>query len=478
MPTLHALPPSLYPPRRWLHAAILAVSLLAMACQQAAAQTSDRIELDLGQARNLAIAALENGDPGTAILLSKELLKATPEDPLIYYILARAHARLGDPDLARRAAALSYRFADSGPARFEAAQLASQMAFQADRYSLSQLWLRRTAIHAPTERDEERVARDYRLLRKVNPWSLRIRTDMRPSNNVNNGTDTSLNIIDGVPDGGTIDSSALALSGLIASLDLAPSYRLRSDANSATSLGARLYIERVALSSEAKELAPHATGSDFGSTYGELSMTHAFAIGSAGQSGSAAVEFALGDSWYGGARSYQFARLEGRRGWALGSNGHLQLRANAEQRYRASYTANDARILGLGAEFGTELDNGGIIGLQMALRDANAASPNGSYSSASIRASYTLGRTLGPARLSMGLVVGYTRYDQFVASLFLPPTQRTDTSAYGDISLIFERYDYAGFVPILRLRTGQKNSNFSRFSSQEVSVSLGVGSKF
>ncbi len=464
--------------RHGLKAAFLGLSLCGLSASLAGGQPADRVELRLGQARDLAIRALENGDPGTAILLARQLLKADPEDPLVYYILARAHARLDDADLARRAAALSYRFADPGPARFEAAQLASRMAFRAKRYSLSQLWLRRTAIHAPTQDDEDRVARDYRLLRRINPWSLRIRADLRPSNNVNNGSDTSLNIIDGVPDGGTITGAARALSGLIAALDLAPSYRLRGDAASTTTLGARLYLERVALSAQAKRLAPQATGSDFASTYGEVSLSHAFAVGPEDRQGRAEIGLALGDSWYGGERSYQFARLQTRRSWKLGAAGHVQLRADLEQRFRALYATNDARILGLGAEFGTRQANGNVLHLAMALREADAQSFNGSYASASVRASYTLGRAVGPARLSMGLVLGYTHYDRVMASLFLPPTRRTDRSAYGDLSLIFDRYDYAGFVPVLRLRGGRKSSNFSRFSARDLSVSLGVGSKF
>ncbi len=458
-------------PRCWLRAAVLALVFYICGSFPGATQTV----LNLEQARTLAIHKLESGDPGAAILLAKELLRPDPRDPLVYYILARAHARLNDPDLARRAAALSYRFASTAPARFEAAQFASQMAFQAERYSLSQLWLRRTAIHAPSEHDRDRVARDYRLLRRINPWSLRLRADLRPSNNVNHGSDTALNIIDGIPDGGTIPGAGMALSGLIASLDLVPSFRLHSAARSSTTLGARLYLERVALSSEAKNQAPEARNGDFGSTFAELSLTHIFA---AGRDGEAAGELALGESWYGGTRSYRFARVETRRAWRLGNDAHLQLRADLERRFRALYASSDARILGLGADMVARLGNGNVLRLALALRDADSQSNNGSYSSASARAVYTLGRAIGPARLSAGLTLGHTRYESFAASLFIPPTRRRDTSVHGDLSLVFDRYDYAGFVPVLRLRSGRKRSNFSRFSSREFSISLGIGSKF
>lgn len=451
------------------------VCLFALAPQNSQAQ--EKVELSLSQARNLAIQALETGNPDLAIQLAKGVLKADPKDPLAYYIIARSHARLDDPHLARRAAGYAYRYADTGPARFEAAQFAARMAFEGEKYSLSQLWLRRTAIHAPTEQDELLVARDYKLLRRVNPWSLRLRTDSRPSNNVNNGSDTSRNIIDGVPDEGTISGSGLALSGLIGSLDVAPSYRLHGDENSQTTLGARFYAERVSLSDSAKDIAPEATGSDFASTYAETSLTHAFAVGSAETAGQAIVNVAFGESWYGGERNYRFARLNGSRSWRLDADTRIALRAGAERRYMARYTYNDARVLSLGADFGRILGNGDVINVALAYQDADAESINGTYSTMSMRAGYTLGKALGPARVSMGLVMGHTKYDQFLFSLN-GAVPRTDKSLYGDVTLTFDRYDYAGFVPTLRLRSGRKNSNFSRYSSREASLSVGIASKF
>lgn len=451
--------------------------LLCLVAFSAQRSTAEAIELDAAQVRNMAISALEAGDPGLAIQLAKAVLKTDPKDPLAYYIIARSYARLDDPYHARRAAGYAYRYADAGPARFEAAQLAARMAFVGEHYSLSQLWLRRTAIHAPTEADEKLVAQDYKLLRQVNPWSLRLRSDLRPSDNVNNGSDTSRNIIDGVPDEGTISGAGLALSGLIGSLDIAPSYRLHVDKNSMTTLGARLYVERVSLSDSARATAPDAVGSDFASTYAAVSLSHTLAVGTANSRGQAAFDMAFGESWYGGERNYRFARLGAARSWRPDPDTRVSLRADAERRYKARFTTNDARVLSLGAEYGKALENGDILNLALAVQDADAVSINGTYSTVSMRTSYTLGRAVGPARLSMGLVMGYTNYDQYLFSIN-GAVPRTDKSLYGDLTLIFDRYDYAGFVPTLRLRTGRKDSNFSRYSSREVSLSLGIGSKF
>ncbi len=466
---------------RYAQSAILTLFLFLMLAAGLPAGAVEEVELGLDQARDLAIQALYAGDPGLAITLAKGLLKADPKDPSAYFIIATGYAQLNDPVLARRAAGYAYRNSKPGPARFEAAQLAAKMSFDSGNYNLSQLWLRRTAIHAPTEQDELSIARDYKLLRRVNPWSLRFRTDARPSNNVNNGSDTALNIIDGVPDEsfgtGRITPSSQALSGLIGSLDIAPSYRLRINETSATYLNARLYVTGVALSSEAKRDAPNARGSDYNSTYGELSLTHAFAAGPEGRGGQASVNFALGESWYGGERNYRFGRLQANRSWRMAAGNRLRLRAEGEQRFDASSTFYDARILVVGGEVSRVLDNGDQVELTLALRDSDAQSINNTFSSASMRASYTMDNTVGPARLSLGLVLGYSDYDAYLACL-CPASPRTDKSFYGDVTLIFDQYDYAGFVPTLRFRGGRKKSNFSLFSSRELSVSLGLGSKF
>ena len=39
-------------------------------------------------------------------------------------------------------------------------------------------------------------------------------------------------------------------------------------------------------------------------------------------------------------------------------------------------------------------------------------------------------------------------------------------------------YDVAGFAPVLRLRSGRKDSNISRFDIRETSISIGIESKF
>ena len=96
---------------------------------------------------------------------------------------------------------------------------------------------------------------------------------------------------------------------------------------------------------------------------------------------------------------------------------------------------------------------------------------------ASFRAQYTFAKHLGPARITTGLTYGYTDYNTY---LLVNPVAggRQDTSLYGDVSLFFSDYDFAGFAPTVQLRTGQRKSNVNRFEISETTLSVGIQSKF
>ncbi len=467
--------PRLIPPR---HLATPCLVAALMAALSGAARADESQTLTLPQARAMAIRALEIGQPALTLQLADGLKQANPTDPFTYYLIAHARAQQRQPTRARRAAARAYRFSRADRDRFEAAQLAARLAMAESRPTLTQIWLRRSAIYAPDDAAERVVARDYRRVRASNPWALNLRTELRPSSNVNNGSDAALQIIDGVPVIGILSGSARALSGVIMSTDVATTYRLRADATSATSIGGRLYFQRVALSNAAHALAPGARNSDFATTYGEMSLRHGFAAGPAGKGGTARVDLAAGGAWSGGNSNYEFARLSGERRWRLAKGRLLSLNALAEGRFDARYPTDDARIFGIGAKLLQTLPNQDRLTFSAAWRDSNARHFNGTFSAASLRTSYAFANPVGPVRLSAGLTLGYADYPVFQSGLFMVPGGRQDRSVYGDLNILFDRIDYAGFAPVLRLRVGRKSSNDSRYDTRELSVSLGIESKF
>ncbi|MFV1465067.1 hypothetical protein [Phaeobacter sp. JH57H1] len=469
-------------------AAALTLALLHAAPATATEPTPEH-HLSLEQGRLLAAHSLGTGKPELTLDLTRALLRADRRDHLAWYLRAAAQAQLKSPGAGRRSAARAYRFAPDSAGKFRAAQLAARLAVQDARPTLAQVWLRRTAIHAPDEISETRIAADYKVLRRINPWSFQLRGELKPSNNVNNGADNTLEVIDGVPTLGRFGPRSVALEGTVAVLDAAIGYRLRESRSSLTTLSARGYVQRVALSSAAKAKAAALAqqsgttvprNSEFGSTYGEITLTHAFAAGPPERKGSAALGLSFGTAWYGGDKSYDLVKLTARRSWQLSARTGLTLDGMAEQRLDPRGPSQDGEVFGLGLRVNRALKNGDQIDVSLALRDSRSGHVNTSSRSATLRLGYHFAKPLGPAKISTGLILGQSDYPQFIAGF---PARyladgREDRSYYADVNLFFEDYDYAGFAPTLRLRAGKKDSNHSRFQSRELSLSLGIQSKF
>lgn len=432
-------------------------------------------KLTLPQAREIASNALEAGQPKLAYQLAKGLLQADPKSSFAHFVLARAQGQLGQTGEARKSAARTYRFSDIKLHRFEAAELAARMAYADKRPTLTQLWLRRAVQNAPDKKIEAQLARDFGRVRAENPFTFSLRGGVRPSTNVNNGADTAVQTIDGSPIIGTLSGDAQALSGLIGHVDASVKYRLRGTKRSRTAINARIYVQRVALSDGARRLAPTTSNGDFGNTFAEVGATHSFAIGDTGGSGNVAV--ALGQYWSGRNPYYSFARVEAGRKWRLGDQTRFSLRGTYEVRQSARSSVFDSDVMGLLAGVQHRLDNGGRINLSLNLRKTDGDFSNTRNLSTTVAARYSFGDQIGPAKVSAGVVMGYADYPDFRA-LFQPSVGREDKSVYADVNFFFPDIDYAGFAPTVRVRAGRKFSNISRYDTRELSVSLGIQSKF
>ncbi|MEM8579092.1 MAG: hypothetical protein AAGF60_14680, partial [Pseudomonadota bacterium] len=316
----------------------LVLVLAGLACAGHAAPT----QLTLNQARQMAQVALAHGDAALAWRLAEGLLAADPDDAGAHFIMAQAASVAGAHAQARKSAARAYRSTDAPRARLQAAQLAARAAWDEERPTLTQLWLRRAATNASTDGDVTRIAQDYGAVRRVNPLSFRLAGSLRPSSNVNNGADTALQTVDGIPTEGSLNGAAQALSGTVGTLDLSLSYRIAASQNSQTRLGTRLYTRQVRLSGEAQALAPTARNADFASTYADISLWHDFALGADGNT--AGVGLTAGRAWSGGSASYDFGKLSARRSIRLSEATRLGFHTSVEARRDADLASQDQTI--------------------------------------------------------------------------------------------------------------------------------------
>ena len=120
-----------------------------------------------------------------------------------------------------------------------------------------------------------------------------------------------------------------------------------------------------------------------------------------------------------------------------------------------------------------------MLSLGVSLAETRSDQNNAQNTAWSVRARYGFARNWGPAKVTAGVSLAHADYPVYaLTSTLLVPGGRQDQSAFADVTLFFEEYDYLGFAPEVTVRAGRRSSNVSRFNTREVSVSLGVQSKF
>lgn len=434
------------------------------------------LTLTLDESRRLAQAALLQGKPQVALDIAQALVQANPKDSHALLLIAAANRYLKNPGPGRKAAALAYRFADNSAQKHQAAQLAAGHALAEDRPTLTQIWLRRAAVHVQSPEDEKRLAEAYARVRAINPWSFHAGLSLRPSSNINNGADSAYQIIDGHPVVGTLSPDAQALSGVVGTLDLTAGYRLQANERSRTRLQFRSQIRRVALSSSARRSAPTVSSRDYGYTYLDASVDHVFAIGDR-PGDHARLAFTIGGNWDRQGHVYSLARLDAERVWKPSEDRRFSLAA-ALTGYDRDGDLDDSISFSLRGGLSQRLENGDKLGVTLAFSQSDSDARNRRSQSANMRISYSFAKDWGPAKATAGLTLSHADFPDYTVGLFTVPGGRQDNGAFADLSLFFPDLDYAGFAPKVTLRAGRKSSNVSRFDTRDLSLSVGIQSKF
>lgn len=452
---------------------LAAAALLAL--WSALPAQGQEVSLSVAQARQVALQALTQGQPALAAQIAGGLLQRDSGDAFAHFVLARAFQQLKQPRAGRREAALAFRHTNSGRSKYQASQLAATLAYEGGQPGLAQLWLRRSWNHAPDDRARQILERDYRVLRALNPWSVQARLSVTPSDNVNNGAQDPYALIDGVPVIGILSGDAMALSGVKSVAELSLGYRFAHSEVSQTRATGRLYLSRVALSDAARDQAPTARNSDFSYSVAELGLEHRRSLGEA--RGLLTLEAQLSQSWYGGAAYQTALRLGVGRSLPLGSGGRLTLAASLEQADPAN-GAPAITQLDLRAGVTQKLAAGGTLSTGLSLQWADSESLNARRQRLTGYVAYALAQPVGPARVSFSLGGTLGQYPDYRVGPIIVPGGRDDQTLFGSADFVFENLDYAGFVPSLKVQAQKTLSNVSRFETREISVSLGIVSRF
>jgi hypothetical protein len=458
---------------------VLAALLWALA-PAAGAQTISRLDLSPPEARSLAVQAVLAGDAILAHQLASALVVRDPEDAAALRVLAAVEPVLGRPAAGRAAAAEAWRLSGSPERRYEAARLAARAALAEDRPGLARWWLRLALLSAPTSDETARTRQDAARLGDMMPWRWDASLSFGPSRNVNGGSETPFNVIEGLPFVGVISVDGRALSGWTGILELSARRRLAESETTRWEAGLKVWARGVTLSDEARALIAAErdpedgplTGADFSSSLVEASLRHDRLAGR----WLLGAEAAAGLAWHGGELSYGLMRGAAKAARPLGERQGLSFDAFTERRWSEDGDRQADRV-GASVEWSVRLERAGRLAFSLGRGATLSDNRNTASDYWAVQARWTLAEPVGPARLD--LRVGAQRTDYPDYAVFFPvPGGRQDERRWASVEATFADWDVAGFAPVVSVEASRTDSNVSRFDAEGVTVGFGFRSTF
>ena len=445
----------------------LAIIAPSFATAQAAAPANQ--QLSVPQARALAHQAALRGDLPLADALSSALLAQNPDDPqalLVRAIIARGVGQLDD---AHDAAARAYRNSDIPALSFDAAMLAADIQARRGKFTSAQIWLRRADQVAPDAPRQQIVAQAYQHVVRRNPLQMQLRFTARPSNNVNNGAETIVIDIGGLPF--VLDPSGQQLGGFEASTGASISYRLSGSETQRTEALGEFYFRKIWLNSSAKANAPGAEGSDF--DYGVLigGLRHSRLIWP--EIGVSRITGLVGHSWYGGDELARWGELQLGQTVEQGAGRRLNFGMVLRTEKRLDDDINSAYSLALTAEMLRPADGGGRYSVGGAFKNVWSDSATIDHFSTTLFASRAFDR-IGTIRPSVRASVEQRIYHKFATA----PGGREDLSLSLGVDVVWPEISYYGFQPRLSLQARRTHSNVDIYDRNEYSIGLTAVSRF
>ncbi|WP_226780449.1 surface lipoprotein assembly modifier [Oceaniglobus trochenteri] len=434
------------------------------------AQTGDSIRLSIPESRRVAATLLNDGESAAARDLAQILLQRDPKDFAALVILAQAELRMARLKPAVAAGRRAFSAARTDGEKYLAADVTAGALNQMGARTRAQIWLRRAAQYAPDKATARRVASDYRHVRAANPLSFRFNFGVRPSSNINNGSQHDTERFGSLSR--VLEGSEKALSGLEYSLEGALQYRIDEGKRhkSWLSLGADAQI--YSLSQSAKEMAPEARASDY--NYREVTL--GFGHTRAAPDGKALTTFTfdLEHSWTGDTARSRSAQAAVSRRFALNDTTQAQLRGAVEKNWRLDRRIDDSMVYSVSGALSFALRGGNLLSAQVGVARSDSDSYRTAYDSAHVSVSLDMGKPVLGADVSLWASLQQRDYD-LPYVIFAP---REDTRASLGATLFFRDLDAYGFAPTLDVGFSRNRSNVDAYDGRSLTVGLGLKSTF
>lgn len=445
--------------------------------------------LSIQEAKVLTQALLERGEAANAYQIIRVVSQNSQPDPETQLLLAATAREVGRGEESIEAAKSAYRLTDEPELKYLAARLVASELARQESYSWAQFWLRLARENAPNQEEANRVAVEYRQLRRLNPWSFDASFGVAPSANINGGSEANTGFLDDSVDPGfasilaalgiydpetglrLLGDNERALSGIEARLSFGAQYRLSADATSATFLSANVGLNRYRLSDEAEELSPSSSNSDFNRDSLSFGIRHVRVLADGMRP--ASFSFGIGKNWYGGSQSNRFVSASFSQPFLVSPKDLLTLGVTTS----ASASFSDdipVRAFGVNARLLSILPSGDRIRSSASITKSNSSIEDSDYSSLSAGVTYSFAEPILGAGVSLR---SDARFSSIGDTRFAPFDREDTTITLGaDISL--PQAEVFGFQPVISMQAERTDSTVDQFDSEGTSIGLDFRSSF
>lgn len=461
------------PLRRLLSRVFVALTLALTLAGTLAGTPAKANTLTPGEMRREAAQALGARHPAKALALADALLSRDPKDVDALLLRARASRDLGRNALALDSARAAWLQADTERRKYAAALVMAQALASNERRSMAQFWLRRAAQLAPSDVQRAATIRDFNYVRQRNPLSVQLNFAVAPSSNINNGStkDSTQILLGAIPIEVPITGAARALSGTEAAGTIAASYRLRETRHSQTNLLVDLGHRAYRLSPSARAAAPGVTGADF--AFSELTAGIEHWMTPEGHNAPVRLKLGLGRNWYGGAPYMNHLSAEAVKMMPVSSRHMLSLGVSANVN-EVIGTAVSARQLGLSLGSAQRLATGSKLSLGLGATFSDSNVPARDFTEIFLQGRLALAKPIAGVSLEIGADM---RHRTHAVSRY-SATGLDKTTLGADLTLLFPKFDYYGFMPTMTLRATATESNVGLFETRALGLGFGVRSAF
>ncbi|MFZ1468760.1 MAG: surface lipoprotein assembly modifier [Paracoccaceae bacterium] len=429
------------------------------------------IQLDAENLYRLALVMIDSNRPEQALAYSSALVQRDPDDARALALKSWAERDLGLYTESVRSGRLAWAKSDTDAESFGAAMAVAQGLSSRGQKFLAQIWLRRAMAVAPDDASKRLAERDFAYVRTRSRLWLRFDASVQPSNNVNNGSSSSILWFYGLPL--LLSGDAQALSGVEGNFGLTLKYRLAETEKAKTDLTFAMVQTAVVLSDKAQLQAPTAKGSDYAFSALEVGLEQSWRL-AALRGGEMRAALTAGHSWYGGAPLADYLRVQASVTRPVSPRLSFNGRLLVERQNRLDSSRNSSDIWSLGLGMSAVTASRDRVDLGLSYRDTASESTEIDHERLRLDVDWTRRKPVLAAEMTLGVWAEMRDFSQSRYSA----DGRTDHGLGVDLSLAFETVDYMGFIPVVTLSASRTSSNISLFDSENLGVGFSIRSKF